>query len=166
MTDAYRAIVTKRDSRDYDPRPIGEESLRRILQAGRMAGSSKNAQPCRFIVVREGAQKEAVASCGRYASHLPSAPLVIVIAVPGPGHDFDVGRAAQNMMVAAWAEGITSCPVVLHDAQCARRVLGLPQGWRAAIAIAFGYPRSRESLHRGQRRLPLEELVHHERWGG
>ena len=45
--EAYRAIVTKRDTRSYEPRPIPDQVLHRILQAGRMAGSAKNAQPIR-----------------------------------------------------------------------------------------------------------------------
>ncbi|GBD14736.1 NADH dehydrogenase [bacterium HR25] len=164
--DAYRLIVSKRDSRQFAPDPVPEEALRRILQAGRMAGSSKNGQPCRFIVVREQEMKEAVARCGHYADWTPAAPLIVVIVVPtgGPRNDFDAGRAAQNMMLAAWAEGLASCPFVLHEAERARRVLGLPRGRRVAMAIAFGRPASAESLHRGQPRLPLEELVHYERW--
>ncbi len=51
--DAYQTIVTKRDSRSYLEKPIEDEVLRRIVQAGRMAGSAKNTQPCRFVVVRE-----------------------------------------------------------------------------------------------------------------
>jgi nitroreductase len=161
---AYKVVVSKRDSRQFRPDPLPEEVVRRILQAGRMAGSSKNSQPCRFIAVRDRAQKEAVAGCGSFATWTPAAPLVVVIAVPDGASDYDVGRAAQNMMVAAWAHGVASCPFTLHDRQRARQVLGLPQGWRAANAIAFGYPVSEESRHRGQPRLPLEELVHHERW--
>jgi len=55
--DAFEAILTKRDTRDYEPRVIEEEHLAAILRAARMAGSSKNAQPIRLIVVREQAQR-------------------------------------------------------------------------------------------------------------
>jgi nitroreductase len=67
------------------------------------------------------------------------------------------------MMLAAWAEGITSCPVTMHDAPCARRVLGLPETHRVAIVLAFGYPTAEEG-RRSSPRLPLDELVHQERW--
>jgi nitroreductase len=164
VPEAYRVVVSKRDSRQFTADPIPEEVVRRILQAGRMAGSSKNSQPCRFIVVRERERKEAVAGCGNFATWTPAAAMIVVIAVPDSASDYDVGRAAQNMMIAAWAHGVASCPFTLHQAERARKVLGLPPGWRAANAIAFGYPPSEESRHRGQPRLPLEELVHHERW--
>jgi nitroreductase len=162
--DAYTVIRSKRDSRAYREEPIPPQALHRILQAGRMAGSAKNRQPCRFVVLQERAGKEELAACGHFAAHLPLAPLVVAVLVPGPGHAFDAGRAAQNMMLAAWAEGITSCPVAMHEADCARRVLGLPEGHGVAIAIAFGYPQSPQSLSKGVPRLPLQELVHYERW--
>jgi nitroreductase len=162
--DAYRCIVTKRDSRSYTNQPIPEEVVQRILQAGRMAGSSKNTQPWRFVVLRDPERKRELAACGQFAQHVPSAPLVIAVVLTPGGGAFDAGRAAQNMMLAAWAEGVTSCPVAMHDQECAARVLGLPPEHRVAIVISFGYPESEASLHRGVPRLPLEELVHEERW--
>ena len=86
-----------------------------------------------------------------------------MVLTPGGG-DFDAGRAAQNMMLAAWAEGITSCPVAMHDQGCATKVLGLPDGHRVASAISFGYPASEASRHRGVARTPLSELLREERW--
>lgn len=161
--DAYTCIRSKRDTRAYEDRAIAPQSLHRVLQAGRMAGSSKNSQPCRFVVLEERGAKERLAACGHFAGHITSAPVVIAIVVPGPGHDFDVGRCAQNMMLAAWSEGIASCPVSMHDAECARRVLGLPEGHRVAIAIALGHPGAGRSRDK-RRRTPLEELVHPGGW--
>jgi nitroreductase len=162
--DAHRCIRTKRDSRAYLDRPIEEEKLQRILQAGRMAGSSKNTQPWRFVLLRDQARRAELAACGQFAGHVPAAPLAIAIVLTPGGGPFDAGRAAQNMMLAAWAEGITSCPVAMHDQECAAKTLGLPEGHRVAIVISFGYPASEASLHRGVPRTPLAELVHEERW--
>jgi nitroreductase len=163
--EAYACIRSKRDTRDYADRAISEESLQRILQAGRMAGSSKNTQPWAFVVLRDPERREELAACGQFAKHVPAAPLAIaVVLTPPGGGDFDAGRAAQNMMLAAWAEGITSCPVSMHDRECAARELALPEGHRVAIVLAFGYPASEESRHRGVARTPIDELVHEERW--
>jgi nitroreductase len=162
--DAYTCIRTKRDTRSYDDRPISEESLGRILQAGRMSGSSKDTQPWQFIVLRQEERKRELAACGNYAEQVAEAPLAIAIVQPEGAREFDAGRCAQNMMLAAWAEGITSCPVAMHDQGCALRVLGVPEGHRIPIVLAFGYPtpEGRETL--GRRRTPLEELVHREGW--
>lgn len=162
--DAQDAIRTKRDSRAYADRPISDETLGVILQAGRMAGSSKNTQPWRFVVVRDAARKREIASCGQFAQHVPAAPVAIAIVLLPGGGPFDAGRAAQNMMLAAWAEGITSCPVAMHDQECAARVLGLPEEHRVAMLLSFGYPESKQSLHRGIPRTSLDELVRYERW--
>jgi nitroreductase len=67
------------------------------------------------------------------------------------------------MMLAAWADGITSCPVAMHDQECARRVLGLPEGHRVSIVIAFGYPAA-VPRRPGVPRTRLEELVRHGGW--
>ncbi len=162
--DAYRAIVTKRDIRSYAPRPIPDDVLNRILQAGRMAGSSKNSQPCRFVVLHDRDRKQELSGCGQFAQHVPAAAAAIAVVLLPDGGPFDAGRAAQNMMVAAWNEGVASCPVSMHDAACAARVLGLPEGHRVAIVLAMGYPEGGQATGAGRTRLPLEELVHRERW--
>jgi nitroreductase len=161
--DAYTCIRTKRDTRAYEDRPIPEPSLRRILQAGRMAGSARNLQPCRFVVIQDASKKKELANCGQFAQHMTSAPVAVAIVLPQDGRQFDAGRCAQNMMLAAWAEGITSCPITMHDGACALRVLGIPQGHRVSIVLAFGYPPPSEPRPKSAPRIPLEELVH---WGG
>ncbi len=161
--DVYTCIRTKRDTRAYDSRHIAEDALQRILQAGRMAGSAKNLQPCRFVVLQDEARKKELSTCGQFATHIVTAPVVVAVVVPQDGREFDAGRSAQNMMLAAWAEGVASCPVTMHDASCAHRVLGLPDTHRVSIVLAFGYPAAGER-RRPSPRLPLDELVHHERW--
>lgn len=46
--DTFLAIASKRDTRRYAERPIPEEAVGRILEAGRVAGSARNRQPWRF----------------------------------------------------------------------------------------------------------------------
>jgi nitroreductase len=162
--DAYKCIVTKRDTRAYTDKALSEEALSRILQAGRMAGSAKNRQPCRFVVLEKEERKRELAACGEFAAYIPSAPVVVAIAMPQGAREFDAGRAAQNMMLAAWNDGIASCPVTMHDADCARRVLGLPDDHRIAIVLAFAYPDRSQPMSMGRRRIAIDELVHRDRW--
>jgi nitroreductase len=166
--DTYRTIVGKRDTRSFTEQAVPEATLRRILQAGRMAGSSKNSQPCRFIVIDDAKGKEEIAKCGDFAAWIPTAPLLIAVAVPdeAPRNEFDAGRAAQNMMIAAWAEGIGSCPVSMHHVECARDALGLPPNFRVSVVVAFGYrARAPKSVPEAARK-PWDEYVHHNRWSG
>ena len=169
MTDessAYRAITTKRDTRVFEDRAIPEETIRRIVQAGRMAGSSKNTQPCRFIVIDDPKQKAAIATCGDFAAWLPTAPLAIAVALTelGTRQEFDAGRSAQNMMVAAWGEGVSSCPISIHHVECGREKLGLPEGWRVGIVVGFGYPTGERKILAAAARKPWDEYVKRNHW--
>jgi nitroreductase len=161
--DAYTCIVSKRDTRSYADKPIPPEILDRILQAGRMAGSAKNSQLGRFVLLEERARKQELAGCGQFAAYIPSAAVVVAIVMPREGYDFDAGRAAQNMMLAAHSDGIASCPISMHDQDCARRVLGLPEGYRVPIVLAFGYPPATPRAP-GVPRTSLDELVHRGGW--
>jgi nitroreductase len=164
--DAYRAVVDKRDQRAFLPTPIPDDALRRILQAARMTGSSKNSEPNRLVVVRDPARRAALASIGAFAKFLAHAAAVIVIAQTQK-HEFDAGRCAQNMMVAAWGEGIGSCPAHLPEAEVAK-LLKIPAGLFVNRVIAFGYvdpERARAPKSVARTRTPLEELVHWETWG-
>ena len=97
--DAYKAIVTKRDTRAYTDRPIPDEVLQRILQAGRMAGSSKNTQPVRLVVIRNREWLKEVAECGNFSQPLLGAQAGIAVCCAPDGSDFDAGRAAQAAAV-------------------------------------------------------------------
>src|SRR5262245_9031836 len=77
--DAYRAVVDKRDQRAFVTKPLPDETLRRILQAGRMTGSSKNREPNRFVVVRDRERRSAIAGLSRFARWLADAAVVVVI---------------------------------------------------------------------------------------
>ncbi len=162
--DAYQAIVGKRDRREYDSKPIPEDVLQRILQAGRMAGSSSNSQTVRYVVMRDQAAKEKLAPAGPGTTPLVNAPLAIVIVQERDRRDFDVGRSAQNMMVAAWAEGIHTCPIGLREEAIASEALGLPETHVASIGISFGYPAASAKSGESKPRLTLDELVHYDRW--
>jgi len=162
--DAHKAILSKRDSRSFTDEPVDEETLGRILQAGRMAGSAKNMQPCRFVVLTETSNKEALASCGSFSAWIPQAPVNIAVVIPNDGRDFDAGRSAQNMMIACTALGLASCPVTMHDVECARAKLNLPDDHRVSIVLAVGHPEPGTASGMGAQRVALSEMVHRERW--
>ncbi len=162
--DTYQTIISKRDTRAYRSDPLTDETLRRILMAGRMAGSSKNGQPCRLVVLRDRERIEELARCGQFTAAMHAAPVVIAILLENDARPFDAGRVGQNMMLAAWAEGIASCPVGIQDEECGRKALGAPAGYHVAMALTMGYPEPGTPLSRGERRLTMDDLVHWERW--
>lgn len=163
--DTYRAIVDKRDRRNFRGTPIPEDALQRILQAGRMTGSSKNVEPNRFIVVRDRERLKAIGALSPWGAWLAQAAAVIVI-VQTHEHQFDAGRCAQNMMLAAWNDGVASCPAHVPEADLGA-LLRIPSGLSINRAIGFGYldpGRAAAPPSVARRRLPLGELVHYETW--
>ncbi len=168
--DVLHAIASKRDHRVFDPRPIPDELITRILDAGRMAGSARNGQPWRFFVATEAAARASLASCVYVPPMILAAPLVVVIGVRSGGtalSGMDGGRAAQNMMLAAWDEGVASCPNGIADSAAAQVALPLTDGETPLTVIAFGYPaeprdpmrRSVDEWSRRAKRQSLDELV-------
>ena len=139
--DAFLAIASKREVRVYDERPIEPDAQRRILEAGRVAGSSKNRQARRFVVVRDPALVQQVAGAVYAPDNVSGAALVVAIVVGGKGPTaFDAGRAAQNMMLAASNDGVGSCPNGIADAAALHEALGLDEGEQVATVLTFGYP--------------------------
>jgi nitroreductase len=138
--DAYLAIVSKREVRAYADRPLPDDALRRLLEAGRVAGSSRNRQARRFVVLRHSALERAAHTV--YApDNLLGAALAVAILVRGKGPTgFDAGRAAQNMMLAAWSDGIGSCPNGVADAAALAGLLGHGEDEQVATVLSFGYP--------------------------
>ncbi|HZT53786.1 MAG TPA: nitroreductase family protein, partial [Gaiellaceae bacterium] len=114
--DVRLAIASKRDERAYAERPVPEEVRRRILDAGRLSGSSRNRQAWEFVVI-SGAARERLAEAVYAPENLRGAALVV--AVVGEASGFDAGRCAQNMMLAAWSEGVVSCPNGVRDPETA-----------------------------------------------
>ncbi|MFT5531417.1 MAG: nitroreductase [Candidatus Poriferisodalaceae bacterium] len=141
--DALTALRNKRDTRSYTTDAVDDEVLGRVLDAARMAGSAKNVQPVRLVVTTDSAAKVALKDSGDFASWIDLAPVVIVVTVAGdagPRRMFDVGRHAQNLMVAAFAEGLATCPVTIHHADVARSVLGIPAEVEPAMIVTLGWP--------------------------
>ena len=164
--DAYKAILTKRDTRSYTAEPIADEVLMRLLKAGRMAGSAKNRQPVRFVLIVDKANMAEIATCGDFSQPLGPATAAIAVCLAPDESEFDAGRAAQNIMIAAWNEGLASCPLRIHHVDCGREKLGLPEGWYVPIVIALGHPEPSVPMSMGRARKPLDEYVHREKWSG
>jgi nitroreductase len=139
--DAYLAIVSKREVRDYADRPIDTDARRRILEAGRVTGSSANKQQWRFIVVESEDKRAQLADMVYVPGNIHGAKLIVVVVTHGRGPSgFDAGRASQNMMLAAWNDGIGSCPNGMPDRDVVASLLGLHAGEGPSIILTFGYP--------------------------
>jgi nitroreductase len=165
--DTYLAVASKRDWRSYADRPVPEDVQRRILDGGRVSGSSQNVQPWRFVVVESDEAKQRIGGLVYAAQNLESSAFAVAIATEGGRYPVDIGRAMQNMFLVAWNEGVVSCPNGMPDQEAAARALGLDEGWLPVNIPSFGYPKrpldpqskSAEEWSAEANRLPLDELI-------
>jgi nitroreductase len=168
--DTYQTILSLRSVRQFDlSRPIAEAALQQILQAGRMSGSSKDSQPWWFIVVTDRSTLTALSQTGDFAQHIAGAALAIAIVFDPQFYrgEFDSGRTAQNMMLAAWQAGIGSCLASMHREADTKAVLGVPAELRLQHIISFGYPLPVQQtipVAPQRPRKPLDEIVMREKW--
>jgi nitroreductase len=165
------AIRKKRAIRKFQDRPLPEDVIRVILNAGRRSQSSKNNQAWQFIAIQDKATLTALSECGEWAGHIAGAALCVAILTPEPTGKFqtmfDAGQAAAFMQLSAWELGIGSCPASIYDFERARTILGFPPEWHLRIALSLGYPAEEEKLSAAPKkggRMPLDEVVHWERW--
>ena len=169
--NVYEAIRAKRAIRQFQDKPLPDEVVHQILNAGRLSQSSKNTQPWQFIAIRDRAQLVALSKTGTWAGQLAGAALGVAILTTDPGEKFqtmfDAGQAAAYMQLAAWELGVGSCLASIYEAEQARAVLQFPGEWHLRIAISFGYPAPEAVQPRPPRpegRKPLDEVVHRDKW--
>lgn len=172
--ETLEAIRTLRAIRRFADRPIDDEKLRRILEAGRRAPSSQNQQRREFVVLRDRDRLRALAGTGRYVAHVAEAAAAVALVTPDVSRleevvsiMLDAGQAVENMLLAAWDQGLAGVHAGFHDHPELRRLLGYPDDRRCDYVLSFGYPA--DEAHRTRRprsggRRPQEALVHQERW--
>ncbi|MFQ5611500.1 MAG: nitroreductase family protein [Anaerolineae bacterium] len=169
--NVYEAIRAKRAVRRFQDKPLPDDVVNAILNAGRLAQSAKNMQPWHFLAIRDKATLKALSDLGQFAGHLAGAALGVAILTPPPearfSMMFDAGQAAAYMQLAAWELGVGSCLATIYEPDRARELLGFPDDLHIRVAISFGYALPREGSPRPPRkdgRRQFDEVVHWERW--
>jgi len=165
MMDVFEAIRTLLAVRGYQDRPVPETVLRRIVEAGRLTASAKNAQPWHFVVVQDRDTLRRLGGLARTGPYIAQAPLAIVVAVDKtPFAVSDASRAIQSMLLTAWADGVGSNWVGFGGLDEVKALLHIPAELDVLAVLPFGYPL--ESVGRGKKqRKPLEAVAHRERYG-
>jgi nitroreductase len=163
------AILMRRSVRDYTGRVPDEATVRRLIDAAVNAPSANNRQPWRFTVVRDRALLDRLDDEARAFlleslapgpdaderraelldpedNFLYNAPMLIVVSAVAAGkwNAADCALAAQNLMLAAHAEGLGSCWIgMVQDylgTPAGKALLGLPDAWVPSASIIVGYP--------------------------
>jgi nitroreductase len=170
----WQAIDSIRVVRDFADRPVPVEDVDRIVNAGRRAGSSKNLQRWDFVVVRDRHRLQELSRAGPFAGPVAHAAVAVALVTPDPSQPdqplsviWDLGRAAQNMVLAAWERGIGSVPATVYEHDLVDKLLGLPADRHCEFILSFGYPADETLLSAPKKaggRASLTEVLHEEAW--
>lgn len=163
-------------------RPIEPENIQTILEAARVAPSAGNRQPWYFVVVddREAVKRLVGESFNLEVNAEAQEAPVILVAFSDPKQAgsiderdyslFDVGLAAENIVLAATDLGLVTHLMTNLDQEALKRVLGVPDNIRFVAATPIAYPASsyeeaaRERLSK-RKRKQLGEIVYWNGWG-
>jgi len=163
--DVIEAVRTLRAVRRYQPKPVPEATVRRVIEAGRLTGSAMNEQPWHFIVVEKRETLRRLGPLARTGPYVSEAPLAIVVAVEKTRYAVsDASRAIQSMLLTAWADGVGSNWVGFGGLEEVKALLKIPAELEAVAILPFGYPIGAAGRGRKQRK-PLRVVAHREEYG-
>jgi len=159
-------ILSRRSVRRYRPDPVPGDVLERILEAGRLAPSADNVQPWHFVVVTDPELKRGL-SRGRWNWFIEDSAFTVVgcgdVGTPYGRRwsTIDTSIALENMVLAAWAQGVGSCWVGDFREDEVKSLLGIPEHLKVVALVSFGYPAETPSPT-GKKALP--EIVHYNKF--
>lgn len=164
--DVFEVARTVLAVREYRDDPVPNDVVRRIVEAGRLTGSSQNGQPWHFVVVTDRDTLRRVAEAVPHGRYTTGAALAFAVAVERRNRFglSDASRAIQSMILTAWDEGVGSNWTGFSGMEEVRSILGIPEAYDVVAVVPFGYPTRK--LGSGQkRRKPLAEVASREHFG-
>lgn len=163
-------IRNRRSIRAYQPKPVEEDKLMRVLEAGRLAPSASNRQEWRYVVVRNEATRKELMKIAYNQHFVGEAPVVIAACAETDNHvmacgqlcyPIDVAISIDHITLQAVAEGLGTCWIGKFDEKAAKELLGIPTEVRVVELLTLGYPVATTSV---KKRHPIEKIVKFERW--
>ena len=145
--DFLQLVKNRYSCKKFCDKKVEGQRLERVMEAGQVAPTAKNAQPQRIFIAKD---EQALAKIDELTPCRYGAPIVIVVGYdktetytyPGEKHDSGVEDAtivATHMMLAAAAEGLDSCWINFFDPDKAKTVLGIKDDVKIVMFLALGY---------------------------
>lgn len=171
-------IAQRASHASFDPEMLDPSILLSLVQAARCAPSSRNSQPWRFVVIRQGTRRTAinddlVAWGTPWAAEAPVLIAVVADVTKGTIHCgsnyalFDCGLAVQNVLLQASSLGLAAHPVGFQHMDTVRQALRLPDDQHIVLFIAVGWPDGVEARKDSSRfRKSLAEIAVWDCWDG
>lgn len=147
--DIFEAIKNRRSIRTFEDRPVPEDLIRKIVEAGQWAPSACNRQDWKFIIVDSREVKERILK-ETTAHFVGKAPLLIFVVYGNrtdnleyKDHLLSAAMAVQNMQLTAYALGLGACCVNnLPVKSRLRKILNIPGSYDPVALLCVGYPKA------------------------
>jgi nitroreductase len=150
MTSFLELARARRSIRAYAPRPVEEDKLQAVLEAGRLAPSACNLQPWRFVVVRDPEERRRFKAVYDKPWFYEQAPVIVAVCCEagsawvrkkdGKNHgEVDCAIAVDHMTLCAQDLGLGTCWICAFDPVAARELLGCPWAssrWRSSAGLS------------------------------
>ena len=151
--------------REYQDKPVPDETLRRIVEAAHLTASAGNRQPWHFILVKDRERLRKLGSLMRTGPYIANAAAAVIVAYERDNRAAitDASRAIQSMMLAAWGEGVGSNWTGLMGIDAVREEFGVPESFDVIAVMPLGYPK-RKVIGK-KKRKSFNEVVSAERFG-
>ena len=196
--DVSQAVSTRRSIRRFKNKPVSYDVLKKCIDAARLAPSGRNQQVVEYLVVNDpvllpvvfenigGSAKLPPEKGGPRPDQSPKAYTIILINKGLEGDEsrrrvtlYDVGMAAENIMLMAVEQGLGSCPILMFNQPALRQALSIPEEYDITLVIAMGFPdespvadvaTTSTDIHiddKGVRHVPkrkLTDILHHNKF--
>jgi len=196
--NVYEAAMKRRAIRRYKETPVPYDVLEKCVDAARLAPSGRNQQVCEYIVINDaevlpgiyenigGSMKMPPEKGGPRPENTPKAYIIVLInktwerdASRRRISYYDVGMAAENIILVALEQGLGTCPILMFNESNLKPILNVPDEYDMALVIAMGYPDEKsvaevatdsvdgwvdEKLVRHVPKRKLEDIIHHNKF--
>jgi nitroreductase len=193
--DIYEAATRRRSIRRFKEKPVPYDVLEKCVDAARLAPCGRNHQVCEYIVINDaevlpgifenigGSMKLPPEKGGPLPENTPRAYIIVLINKAWEGDAsrrrislYDVGMAAENIILVALEQGLGTCPILMFNESNLKPVLNIPDEYDMALVIAMGYPDEKsvaevatdsvqgwvdDNLVRHVPKRRLQDIIHH-----
>ena len=170
--DVFTAISQRSSVRAYKETDIGEDKLKKILEAGRLSPSASNRQEWKFIIVKNKETRKKLANAAFGQAFIGEAPVVIVacatesksiMACGQPAYTVDLSIALSFMILEAWELGLGTCWIGAFEEEEVKKILKVPEQIRVVAMTPLGFPDQPPSQ---KSRKGLDQIVCFEKYEG
>lgn len=148
----YEAATQRRTIRKFKQQLVERKLLEKYVDAARLAPTTSNMQPLKFMIVDNPHKAAAVFEHVKWAGYIAPAgnpkegerpvAFIVILAdteIKKAGYELDAGAAAQSIFLTAWEDGIGTCWMGAIDRDKIREVLSIPEQYVINTVVALGY---------------------------